>query len=94
MTQRREGPWLSPTICETLVAYYNEVDLALPEPSLEPTTDLEVNTPIGAYALCAVAVRMRFYSLLAPTLRSTNFLGTTCSAHLLHRRIYYHQREV
>lgn len=54
--QRREGPWLSPIICETLVAYYNEVELSLPEPSFGPATNLEVNAPIGAYALCTVAV--------------------------------------
>ena len=43
-------------ICETLAAYYNEVNMAFPEPSLGPESDLEVNAPIGAYALCAVAV--------------------------------------
>jgi len=61
---RREGPWLSPLICETLAAYYNEVDMALPEPTFGPGTDLDINAPIGAYALCAVAVQraLRTYS--------------------------------
>ena len=45
-------------LCETLTAYYNEVALALLEPSFEPGTDLKVNAPIGAYALCAVAVQI------------------------------------
>jgi len=55
--QNREGPFLSPIICETLVMYYNHVDEPIPEPSFGPETDLEVYAPVGAYALCAAAVR-------------------------------------
>jgi hypothetical protein len=58
--QQRNGPWLSPIICETLVAYYREVDEMIPEPVFNQETDLELHAPVGAYALCAVAVRKPF----------------------------------
>ena len=92
--QRREGPWLSPIICKTLVAYYNEVELTLPEPSFGPTTDLEVNAPIGAYALCTVAICIQPYSLPCLPFELTIFTGTTCSVHLLHWWICCHQGEI
>lgn len=43
-------------ICETLVTYYNGLGEAIPEAVCGSDTDLELHTPIGAYALCTASV--------------------------------------
>jgi len=36
--------------------YYNHVGEAIPEPTFEVNTDLELHAPVGVYALCTAAV--------------------------------------
>ena len=36
--------------------YYNQLGEAIPEPTFGPDTVLELHAPVGAYALCTVAV--------------------------------------